>query len=52
MLTVNKQLVCNFVWLEGKLHHQDNDFDITEFCHMELAEPTIDDAIKGCVEKG
>lgn len=33
-------------------NHPNNNFDITEFCHMELAEPTIDDAIKDCVEKG
>ncbi|MGI9554240.1 MAG: sirohydrochlorin chelatase [Thermodesulfobacteriota bacterium] len=29
-----------------------SDFDIIEYCHMELSPPTLEDAFKNCVESG
>ena len=31
---------------------QDTEFDIISYCHMELAEPTIEQAFEDCVSKG
>ncbi|NIP29710.1 MAG: hypothetical protein GTO02_05425 [Candidatus Dadabacteria bacterium] len=33
-------------------NHPNTGFDIIEYCHMELSEPTIKQAIDTCVRKG
>lgn len=32
--------------------HTDCNFTIVEYCHMELAEPTISDAFRKCINQG
>ena len=32
--------------------HPDCQFDIVDYCHMELASPTIDEAFARCIELG
>ena len=38
--------------VENLLKREDTGYEIIEFCHMELAPPTLDDAFTKCVKKG
>ena len=38
--------------VENLLKRENNGFDFIEYCHMELASPTLDDAFTKCVKNG
>lgn len=37
---------------EKLLKHPDSKFDVVEYCHMELASPTLEEAFRSCVNSG